>query len=144
LESLEELLAELPTISVRKTLLLTEVIEHNTLEDALELVRRCLLPETQIIITTPNRDFNIHYSGNGENDEQDNTNEQNNIINIDESSQYESNFRHKGHVFEFCDTEFRNFILQAIEGTKAEVQFFQLGDQVDGITPQAAAIIECR
>ncbi|MDR0608707.1 MAG: class I SAM-dependent methyltransferase [Planctomycetaceae bacterium] len=141
LESLEEL----PTISVRKTLLLVEVIEHNTQQEALELVRCCLLPETRIIITTPNRDFNLHYSGNDENYEQDNTNEQqDNVAKIDENIQDESNLRHKGHVFEFCDSEFRNFILQAIDGSSAQVQFFQLGDQVNAITPQSAAVIDTK
>ncbi|MDR1485257.1 MAG: class I SAM-dependent methyltransferase [Planctomycetaceae bacterium] len=146
-----ESLDELPTISVPKTLLLTEVIEHNTQEDAFELVRRCLLPETRIIITTPNRDFNVNYCGNDENNEQDNTNEEYNIVTVnenngkdeqDENTQDESNFRHKGHVFEFCDAEFRNFILQTVVGSGAKVTFFQLGDQVDGVTPQSAAIIE--
>ncbi|MDR2642998.1 MAG: class I SAM-dependent methyltransferase [Planctomycetaceae bacterium] len=135
-------LEELPIISGWKTLLLTEVIEHNSLEEALELVRCCLLPETRIIITTPNRDFNIHYSSEDENYEQDNTSEPDNVVKIDEDTSNDLNFRHKEHIFEFCDTEFRNFILQAIEGVKADVRFFQLGDQVEGVSPQSAAIIE--
>jgi len=119
-----ESLDELPTISGRKTLLLTEVIEHNTPEDALALVRRCLLPETRILVTTPNRDFNVHYKPDDEDEDSD------------------DDFRHEGHVFEFSDAEFRTFIATAIEASGATVQFFNLGDCADGITPQSAAIIE--
>lgn len=57
-----ESLDELPEIPGPKTMLLTEVIEHNSKKDAFELLKKCLLPETRIIVTTPNRDFNIHYT----------------------------------------------------------------------------------
>ncbi|MCL2119622.1 MAG: hypothetical protein FWH27_14495, partial [Planctomycetaceae bacterium] len=54
---------ELPDMDVRKTFLLTEVIEHNSYDDALALFQRCLVPDSRIIVTTPNRDFNVHYAG---------------------------------------------------------------------------------
>ena len=131
-------LEELPVIPGRKTLLLTEVIEHNTQEEALELVRRCLLPETRILVTTPNRDFNIHYSREDESEEYDDENEPQNAAGAEEPA----NLRHEGHLFEFNDGEFREFISKAVAQSKATVQFFNLGDQVDGITPQSAAMID--
>jgi len=123
-----ESLDDLPLIAGRKTLLLTEVIEHNTPEEALALVRRCLLPETRIIVTTPNRDFNVYYKQDEDNAED----EEENV----------TDFRHEGHVFEFSDPEFREFIAKATEGSGATVQFSNLGDCVDGVTPQSAAIVD--
>jgi SAM-dependent methyltransferase len=121
-----ESLDDLPPIDGRKTLLLTEVIEHNTPEEAFALVRRCLLPETRILVTTPNRDFNVFYKHDD----------------AEEDEEEETDFRHEGHVFEFSDQEFREFITKAIEGSGGTVQFFNLGDCVDGITPQSATIVD--
>ena len=125
---------ELPEIEGYKTVLLTEVIEHNSPEDAIQLVRRFLKPKTRLLITTPNRDFNVHYAY----DETENEPESEETI-IDEQK-----FRHHDHRFEFSDAEFRNFIAQATDGFAAETTFFQLGDCVDGITPQSAAIIDLK
>jgi len=122
-ESLDELLP----IPGRKTLLLTEVIEHNTPEEALALVRRCLLPETRILVTTPNRDFNVYYKQDDAEETED---------------EDDTNFRHEGHVFEFAGAEFREFLTKAAEDSGATIQFFNLGDCIDGITPQSAAIVE--
>jgi tRNA G46 methylase TrmB len=150
-------LDELPNINARKNILLTEVIEHNTKNEAQNLIRKCLSPNTKIIITTPNRDFNIHYSfadeieNERENENNEKNNEDNNNIDnltIDDNTIEENNsnelthLRHSGHVFEFCDSEFRQFITQTLDGINADIQFFNLGDQVDKITPQSAAIIE--
>jgi SAM-dependent methyltransferase len=132
-----ESLDELPSINERKTVLLTEVIEHNTPEQALELLRKCLLPNCRVLVTTPNRDFNIHYidDGNDNNiDDTDNTNEQ--------SNDNRTSFRHHDHVFELTDADFKNLIAKATEGINVQIQFFNLGDCVDGVTPQSAAIID--
>ncbi|MDR3109452.1 MAG: methyltransferase domain-containing protein, partial [Planctomycetaceae bacterium] len=127
-----ESLDDLPEIAERKTVLLTEVIEHNTQENALELLRKSLLPNSRVIVTTPNRDFNIHYTfeDNDEPNDSDNDNDE------------ETSFRHEGHLFEFTGSEFQEFIAKGTENINAEIQFFQLGDCVEGITPQSAAVID--
>ena len=132
-----ESLDDLPPIFGRKTLLLTEVIEHNTQGDAFALIRRCLLPETRILITTPNRDFNVYYKQDDE-DVIDEGDDSRHVVGIEESN----DLRHEGHLFEFSDTEFREFLTKAVEGSGATIQFFNLGDCVNGITPQSAAIVD--
>jgi SAM-dependent methyltransferase len=126
-----ESLDELPIINEQKTVLLTEVIEHNTPEQALELLRKCLLPKCRIIVTTPNKDFNIHY------DYIENDNEPDN-----EANETETSFRHHEHLFELTEAEFKEFIAKATENIPAQIQFYKLGDCVDGVTPQSAAIID--
>ncbi len=137
-----ESLDEMPTIPGRKTLLLTEVIEHNTQDEALELLHRCLLPETRILVTTPNRDFNVHYKNDEVNEEQDDEKVEHNVVDVEEATAKDEDFRHEGHLFEFSDAEFREFITKAVDGTGANIQFFNLGDKVDGVTPQSAAVID--
>lgn len=119
-------LGELPTLEGRVTVLLTEVLEHNALTDARELLLQCLLPGARVIVTTPNRDFNVHYAFDEDED----------------SPEDVPRFRHEGHVFEFNDAEFRAFILEATRDRDVAVAFHQIGDSVDGVSPQSAAIID--
>ncbi|MCL2119743.1 MAG: hypothetical protein FWH27_15105, partial [Planctomycetaceae bacterium] len=51
-------------------------------------------------------------------------------------------FRHENHQFELTDVEFREFIAVATAGVECNVRFSSIGDKVDGITPQSAAVID--
>ena len=118
----------LPDIPAKKTIFLTEVIEHNTYNDAITLLKRCLLPNSCVIVTTPNRDFNIHYS------DLDEPN--------DDVADTEPHFRHEDHHFELSGDEFQTFVTEATQGVDCKIRFASIGDKVDGVSPQSAAVIE--
>lgn len=104
------------TPSEKVTILLTEVIEHNTLEDAKLLIGKALsLDYNKIIITTPNVEFNTFYE-------------------IEE-------LRHDDHNFELTRNEFRDLIESSTEGMKVTCEFFHLGDKIDGVQPTQAVVI---
>jgi len=159
---------ELPVIEGRKTILLTEVIEHNSRDEAMALLKRCLLPDSRILITTPNRDFNVYYFDD-EAQETAAANEQETaagnetqwsdriemshrspvtpLVKSSEfgESEYEDidmRLRHEDHRFELTDLEFREFIATATAGVNCNVKFLAVGDKVDGISPQSAAVID--
>lgn len=90
-------------------ILLTEVIEHNEKEVSAKLIQDILEQETtnQIIITTPNKDFNQFYL-------------------FDEEE-----VRHIDHVFEFSENEFKEWISQNVPHGTAK--FFNCGDEVNDI-----------
>ncbi|MDO4881072.1 MAG: hypothetical protein Q3983_07315 [Capnocytophaga sp.] len=99
-------------------IILTEVIEHNTEEEAEKLVKYILtLNFNKIIITTPNSEFNIHYFE-GE------------------------NMRHDDHKFEWNRTEFENFITKCINKTAFSYHFVGIGDKINGICPTQAVVIQ--
>ena len=122
---------ELPQIDGRKTILLSEVIEHNSRDDALALLKRCLLPDSRVIVTTPNRDFNVYYEDGADHDESEG--------NPAESDVW---FRHEDHQFELTEQEFREFIAAATAEIKCNVKFSAIGDKVDGISPQSGVVID--
>jgi hypothetical protein len=98
--------------------LLTEVIEHNSVNDAKALIRRALaLNFNKLFITTPNVEFNRFYSMIGK-------------------------FRHEDHIFEPSAAEFRAMIEECIAGQGFHVEYFYLGDTVNGIQPTQGVIIE--
>ena len=103
-------------------IILTEVIEHNKIEDALTLLDKALkLNFNQLIITTPNADFNQFY-------------------NMTES------FRHDDHCFELSQQEFEEWIEDCIldidEAHQYAISFFQLGDQLNGVRPTQGCVIK--
>lgn len=120
---------QLPDTLARKTVILTEVVEHNAYDDAIALLKSCLLPDSRVIVTTPNRDFNVHYSDQWEPD-------------VDSEGQDETGFRHEDHKFELSGEEFQKFIDMATAGVDCRVTFVAIGDTVDGVSPQSAAVIE--
>lgn len=132
----------LPNFEGRKTFLLTEVIEHNTKDDAMKLLQRCFVPGARILVTTPNRDFNVLYFPDDFEEQEKNLS----TIPVENDTEDEpiERMRHEEHVFEFNDVEFRDFIQKAVEGYEAKIQFFPIGDTVDGVTPQSAAIIDLK
>lgn len=98
---------------------LSEVIEHNTVEEAKELVKKCLrLNFNKIIITTPNSEFNSFY--------------------FDEN---EESLRHDDHKFEFDSTEFKRFIQSCLSSNET-AKFCGVGDCINGIQPTQAVVIQ--
>lgn len=102
-------------------ILLTEVVEHNTLEDANQLIEKALTYNfNKIIITTPNVEFNQFYN-------------------------METEFRHDDHHFEPTQQEFEGLIEDCILSMENpslfKVEFFQLGDNLNGIQPTQGCII---
>lgn len=99
--------------------ILTEVIEHNSIEDAKVLVKQAMkFNFDKIIITTPNVSFNKFYAENLES-------------------------RHDDHHFEFTEIEFENFINECIhEREKYNVTIDFIGDKLNNIQPTQVAIIQ--
>jgi hypothetical protein len=99
-------------------ILLTEVIEHNTPEEAKELIAKALSYNfNKLIITTPNVEFNPFYS-------------------------MEKEFRHEDHCFELTREAFRLLITSCIKGRNVNVEYFYLGDSLNGIQPTQGCIIK--
>ena len=97
--------------------ILTEVIEHMSLEDAEELIKsicRNINFET-MVITTPNQEFNKFYE-------------------LDEE------LRHDDHKWEFGKEEFRNWISGILE--KEEISYVEIGDNVDGLSTTQGVIVK--
>lgn len=103
-------------IGFRGQVILSEVIEHNSLEDAKTLMAwiRDNVDFTKLMITTPDKRFNIHYE-------------------MDEE------FRHDDHDFELSREEFETMINDLFPHTKT---YYGVGDCVEGIYPTSAVIIE--
>lgn len=98
-------------------ILLTEVIEHNTEEEAKLLIEKLLKYNfNQIIITTPNKDFNKYY--------------------FDD----EESMRHDDHDFEMTANEFHQFMNQ-FNNEFLELTFDQIGDSLNNISPTQVCII---
>ena len=97
--------------------LLTEVIEHNTVEEAKTLIKQALeYPVNKMIITTPNVEFNCFYN-------------------------MEKPLRHDDHIFEPTSAEFRILIDECAAGKDCNVEYFYLGDSINGIQPTQGCII---
>ena len=100
--------------------LLAEVIEHNSLEEAKALTRKVLEYEfNKVIITTPNVEFNVFYA-------------------------MSDVFRHDDHQFELTRAEFRSFVDECVGGGEMLVEYFHLGDSLNGIQPVQGCIIRRR
>lgn len=99
-------------------ILLTEVIEHNPWEEAKELLRKALSYNfNKLIITTPNVEFNQFYT-------------------------MEDDKRHVDHHFEPTQHEFQALISECIhEINNIHIEYFQLGDSLNGIQPTQGCII---
>jgi SAM-dependent methyltransferase len=101
--------------------IITEVIEHMEMNEAKDLLQIILNEDKikKIIVTTPNKDFNQFYF-----DDDD------------------KNFRHEDHKFELTRNEFFNFIDLIIDKEKIDVEFYGIGDEVDGNQITSCAIIK--
>jgi hypothetical protein len=97
--------------------LLAEVIEHNTVDDAKELIKKALTYNiNKMMITTPNIEFNQFFN-------------------------MESPLRHEDHVFEPTAAEFRAMIDECTAGKDCRVEYFFLGDSINGIQPTQGCVI---
>lgn len=96
-------------------IILSEVIEHNPLLEAKELLIwiRDNTKFSQLFITTPDKDFNANYEMMNE-------------------------FRHDDHDFELSKSEFINLIDDIFSNRK---EFYGVGDCVNGVYPTSAVII---
>jgi hypothetical protein len=102
-------------LDYKVNIIISEVIEHNTLEETEALLMRIkTLPFHQIIITTPNREFNQHYS-------------------------MDTAFRREDHIYEMNPIEFKSLIVKVFGVENVEIS--QIGDSVKGISPTQMAII---
>jgi len=97
--------------------LLTEVIEHNSVEDAKALIRQALEYNiNKMIITSPNVEFNQFFN-------------------------MENPLRHDDHIFEPTTAEFRAIIEECTAGKNCNIEYFYLGDSINGIQPTQGCII---
>ena len=97
--------------------ILSEVIEHNPLEAAENLLD-WLNKNTQfsrLFVTTPNKEFNVNYLMSNE-------------------------FRHDDHCFELTSEEFKSMIQRNFPSHN--IEFYGLGDCVEGRHPTSCAVIE--
>ena len=98
--------------------LLIEVIEHNSLDDAKALIKQALEYNiNKMFISSPNIEFNPFY------------------LNM------ESAFRHTDHLFEPTTAEFRAIIEECTAGKDCSVEYFYLGDKINGIQPTQGCVI---
>lgn len=90
-------------------ILLSEVFEHIEPTDAIKLVEKIKsnINFKYIIITTPDVEFNIHYS-----------------------TSDEINLRHQDHKYEYTKEEFKNVINSIFDCSYKKI-FFQVGDIID-------------
>ncbi|MBE8726802.1 hypothetical protein [Flavobacterium hungaricum] len=97
-------------------IILSEVIEHNSIEEAKALLIwiRDNTNFTRLFVTTPDKDFNVNY-------------------------ELTEEFRHDDHDFELSNEEFRNLIDEIFPNQKT---FHGVGDCVKGIYPTSAVIIQ--
>ena len=137
-----ESLDEFPDLECRKTFFLTEVVEHNDYDDAIALLKRCLLPDSRVIVTTPNRDFNVHYFGDEEPESDMDAWQYAMQESSEPPSRRESYKRHEDHHFELTQEEFHQFIATATDGLSCRVTFYAVGDKVSGVSPQSGAVID--
>jgi len=91
--------------------LMSEVIEHNEIENVTSMLDKLLSDEhcKKILITTPNKDFNQFY-----------------LLKDDEK-------RHKDHVFEFKEAEAKSYFESIASKYNCKLKIKHLGDEVDGI-----------
>lgn len=102
--------------------ILTEVIEHMSLEEAGAFVAQiCLeVPFHRLVVTTPNADFNTYYELEG--------------------------FRHDDHKWELGQGAFRQWFDGLVLNAKLPVncEFIEIGDRVDGITTTQGVVVTRR
>lgn len=89
--------------------ILTEVIEHMSEEEARSLIRQICghVDFERLIVTTPNADFNRYYELDG--------------------------FRHEDHDWEMGHEAFRQWFADTVQGLPVDFEFVMIGDKVDGI-----------
>jgi 2-polyprenyl-3-methyl-5-hydroxy-6-metoxy-1,4-benzoquinol methylase len=103
----------------RLDVICTEVIEHMPVEDAKVMMSDILsLPIDTLIVTTPDVRFNVNYFMEG--------------------------MRHDDHDWEPTKLEFQQFMSECLGACSKEytMEWFPIGDVVDGITPSQGIIVK--
>lgn len=97
--------------------ILTEVVEHMSLDEAAALIRQIIgsVDFEQLIVTTPNADFNRYYELDG--------------------------LRHEDHKWEMGIDAFREWFTDTIQGLSVEAEYGMVGDRVDEIRTTQSAIV---
>lgn len=97
--------------------ILTEVVEHMSEGEAAELIQQIIgnVNFQQLIVTTPNADFNRYYELEG--------------------------FRHEDHKWEMGQQAFGQWVLDTIQGLAVEVEYLMVGDRVGEIRTTQCAIV---
>ncbi|MEK3696005.1 class I SAM-dependent methyltransferase [Paenibacillus sp. FSL R10-2199] len=97
--------------------ILTEVVEHMSEDEAAALIRQIIgsVDFGQLIVTTPNADFNRYYELEG--------------------------FRHEDHKWEMGIDAFRDWFTDTIQGLAVEAEYGMVGDRVDEIRTTQSAIV---
>jgi 2-polyprenyl-3-methyl-5-hydroxy-6-metoxy-1,4-benzoquinol methylase len=100
-------------------IIMTEVVEHMTKDDAAVLIDKVLRWQFKsVIITTPNKTFNSNYQ------------------------LLEEDMRNEDHVFEMTKKEFVVWIEELVSRHNCQTKFFEIGDNVNGLRPTLAVIIK--
>lgn len=104
----------------RVDVIMTEVIEHMSEEDAVALIRQiCHEVDFEVfIITTPNADFNPYYELAG--------------------------YRHEDHKWEKGTAEFQTWMNDVVQGLGVQVEFVSIGDRVNHIHTTQGVILKKR
>lgn len=97
--------------------ILTEVIEHMTIEEAEKLIELVVQNITfdRFIITTPNRDFNLFYEL--------------------------ETMRHDDHKWEMNQQEFEDWMIKILSMHKLNLKFIPIGDSVNNIYTTQGVVI---
>lgn len=99
---------------------LTEVIEHMSLDEAGALIRQICegVDFDRFVLTTPNAEFNAYYEL--------------------------SDFRHEDHKWELGRPAFQEWLLDVLRGQEVDCHFVAIGDGVNGVQTTQGAILERR
>ncbi|WP_340020801.1 class I SAM-dependent methyltransferase [Paenibacillus sp. FSL K6-1096] len=97
--------------------ILTEVVEHMSEAEAAALIRQIIreVDFGQLIVTTPNADFNPYYELEG--------------------------FRHEDHKWEKGQAAFQEWLTATLQGLDVEIEFSLVGDRVGEIRTTQSAIV---
>lgn len=111
-------LADLYDVQTPVDVLLTEVIEHMELDAAKNLIVEICenFNVNRFLITTPNRSFNQFYN-------------------------MDSVMRHDDHKFELTFDEFKEFISETLKKHFFTVEYLNIGDEYQKITPTIGCIL---
>lgn len=98
-------------------IILTEVVEHMSETEAAALIRQIIrhVDFGQLIVTTPNADFNPYYQLEG--------------------------FRHEDHKWEKGQIAFQDWMSATLQGLDVEAEFSLVGDRVGDIRTTQSAIV---
>lgn len=98
-------------------IILTEVVEHMSETEAAALIRQIIrhVDFGQLIVTTPNADFNPYYELEG--------------------------FRHEDHKWEKGQAAFEEWLTATLQGLGVEAEFSLVGDRVGDIRTSQSAIV---